>query len=98
KVEYWMSLVPIIPVVKMAFEKFCCTVLPGFFGKFTAFKPDTTEVAPAASNTIKSKQLRSGITLAQQTDFRSAVSKVVTTSAPGRKLMGDFLTGSVNRT
>ena len=97
-VEYWLSVVPIIPVVKMALEKFCCSVLPGFFERFTASKPDTTSgFAPGASNTIKSTQLRSGITFAQQADFHSAVSKVLTTSAPGRTLMKDVFTGSVTR-
>ena len=98
-VEYWMSLVPVIPMIKMALEKFCCSVLPGFFGKFQAFKADTqNEAAPVASNNLKSKQMRTGITFAQQADFHSAVSKVLTSSSSSRKLMSDVLTGSVSRT
>ncbi len=98
-VEYWLSIVPIIPAVRMAFEKFCCSALPGLFAKYNAPKPDpATALAPSASNTLKSNQMRSGITFAQQADFRSAVSKVVKTSAPGRKLTMDALTGSVRRT
>jgi predicted nucleic acid-binding Zn-ribbon protein len=98
-VEYWLSIVPIIPAVKMAFEKFCCSALPGLFAKYNAPRPDpTTALSPGASNRLKSNQMRSGITFAQQADFRSAVSKMVKTSAPGRTLTMDALTGSVRRT
>jgi hypothetical protein len=30
-IEYWLSAVPVIPLVKTAVEAFCCSVLPGFF-------------------------------------------------------------------
>lgn len=98
-IEYWLSVVPVIPMIKMAVEKFCCSVLPGFFGKFQAFKPDTAnEVSPAAPNTLKSNQMRSGITFAQQADFQGAFSKVLSSSGSARKLMTDVLTGSASRT
>ena len=96
-VEYWLSVVPIIPLVKMAVEKFCCAVLPGFFGKFTAVKPETADVS-GVGNTIKSAQLHQGITFAQQADFHGAVARVLSSSTPARKLASDFFTGSVART
>lgn len=30
-VKYWMSLVPVLPAIKMALEKMCCSVLPPLF-------------------------------------------------------------------
>ena len=32
KVEYWMSIVPIIPLIKAGVARFCCLVLPNLFG------------------------------------------------------------------
>jgi hypothetical protein len=98
-VEYWLSIVPIIPAIKMAFEKFCCSVLPGFFGRFQAFKPEpSTGFAPAGSNTVKSEHIRSGVTFAQQANFRTAISQMLTTTAPGRKLTADALMNFANQT
>lgn len=33
--NYWLSLVPIIPLMKQAIAKMCCTVLPSFLDQFT---------------------------------------------------------------
>lgn len=33
-VEYWLSLVPVLPLVGVLVEKFCCLVLPDAFGRF----------------------------------------------------------------
>jgi hypothetical protein len=32
-VEYWLSIVPVLPFVKRAVEKFCCSVVAGVFDK-----------------------------------------------------------------
>ena len=32
-VGYWLSLVPIIPMLKKAVEKFCCSIVPNLFSK-----------------------------------------------------------------
>ncbi|MGJ8677418.1 MAG: DUF6519 domain-containing protein [Akkermansiaceae bacterium] len=34
KVEYWMSLIPIMPLVKKAVEKVCCLALPSFLPQY----------------------------------------------------------------
>jgi hypothetical protein len=33
-VEYWLSLVPVIPLLGVLIERFCCAVLPDLFGRF----------------------------------------------------------------
>lgn len=32
KIEYWMSIVPIIPMIKAGVARFCCLILPNLFG------------------------------------------------------------------
>jgi len=98
-VEYWLSVIPIIPLITKAVEGFCCAALPGLFSKFKASSPDVTEgPVPVANNTVKSERLREGITFGQQTDFRGALKRVMSTSAPGRALFTDFVTHQANRT
>jgi Family of unknown function (DUF6519) len=33
-VQYWLSLVPVLPLVALAVEKVCCLVLPAWFSRF----------------------------------------------------------------
>jgi Family of unknown function (DUF6519) len=37
-VEYWLSAVPVLPLLHYAVEKICCAVLPPHFGRFDADK------------------------------------------------------------
>ena len=93
-VEYWLSIVPIIPMIKMAFEKFCCSVLPGFFGKFNAPRPTVPDTATPGNNFLKSSQIRTGVTFVQQTDFRAGVTDLGSRFSPAKTLLGDFATGT----
>jgi hypothetical protein len=97
-VEYWLSVIPIIPLIKKAVETFCCTALPGFFSKFSAFKPQTTEgEVQITNNTLKSAQIQQGVTFAQQTDFRGATTRAMTTAAPGGQLLTDLFTNKAKQ-
>lgn len=40
-VEYWLSAVPVIPLVGKAVEAVCCAILPDMFGGFKASKSST---------------------------------------------------------
>jgi hypothetical protein len=51
-VEYWLSAVPVLPLVGKAVEAFCCAVLPAWFGGYKASK---TSQSP---NTITSAMLQ----------------------------------------
>lgn len=37
-IEYWLSAVPVLPLIGKAVEKFCCAVLPEWFGGYKATK------------------------------------------------------------
>lgn len=72
-VEYWLSLVPILPLAKKAVESFCCAVLPDFFGKRNAPRAQVVENEIAlADNRIKSASIRSGVEFVNMADFRGA--------------------------
>lgn len=88
-VEYWLSVVPIIPLITRAVESFCCAALPGFFNRFSAPKPDVKE-AKIRKNRLTSNQLGQGISYVQQADFRGAITRATTVTATGRKLLIDL--------
>ena len=90
-VEYWMSFVPFLPMLKQAVEKACCSVISGVFDKLAPPKD------PAASKKdfASASKLRYGVSHAQELGLASelrgrkaqfAVARSVTTDAITRKL------------
>ena len=69
-IGYWLSIVPIIPLLDRAIATFCCTVLPRFFAKVKA--PQATA---GAGNRVKSARVRKGVTTTQTVDARALISQ-----------------------
>ena len=68
-VEYWLSLVPVIPLVGKFVEKFCCTILPEFFtGKYKASAAAAKASAPS-QNKVSSEAMFKIANVLQQTSF-----------------------------
>jgi hypothetical protein len=55
KVKYWLSAVPVIPVIRWLVEKFCCSVLPELSGKID---PTTFFAAPTSAAMFERIQTR----------------------------------------
>jgi polyhydroxyalkanoate synthesis regulator phasin len=92
-VEYWLSLVPVVPLFKQAIERFCCAALPGFFGKQNAPQAQVTDnQITLADNRIKSSAIRSGIQSIKTSDIRSSTIEAVTKVRSGGSLVMDVLT------
>src|SRR5690606_40783713 len=52
KFEYWLSLVPILPVLKMGVSKFCCAIFPNIFNRYTErYQSSATEYARSEEHT-----------------------------------------------
>ncbi len=71
---YWFSLIPVWPVLQWLVGKFCCWVLPDFFGKYqdTYVKPPTAGTGHASvihANAYKAGTMRSGVQTYKRTDF-----------------------------
>lgn len=95
-VEYWLSAVPIIPLVSKAVEVFCCAVLPNFFGRFKARRPQVTENgAQFSQNRVKGEQIRGGVKIARETDFRGTINDQVGRASFGRQIVKDSVTERV---
>jgi len=89
-VDYWLSLVPVAPLIEKAVTKFCCLVLPNFFAK----KEDDLIVKPVAGggktlgvqNRVTAKTSRGGVQAYARTDVRAVVRR----QATGAKLVGNL--------
>ena len=97
-VEYWLSVVPIIPLIKTAVEKFCCAALPALFGNFNAPRPKPPVDAAAGKNTLTGKQIRTGVTFVQQADFRAAMTDVAARVLTAKPVFADFFTNAAHKT
>ncbi len=72
--NYWLSLVPIIPLMKQAIARVCCSVLPNFLDAFIddiAPPPEPPEFGAASglATPIKSKTARGAVMSIKRTDL-----------------------------
>jgi hypothetical protein len=70
-VGYWLSLIPVAPLIHKAVEYLCCMVLPQYFGRFAP--PEAKAYQPL----LKSRQLRTGYAAYRRTDFRAQANEMV---------------------
>lgn len=97
-VEYWLSLVPILPLVKKAVEQFCCAALHDFFGKQNALRAQVNENEfTLAENRITSKNIRSGVEFVKMADFRGATREGATKIRSSGSLIFDAVTKGTRR-
>lgn len=68
-VEYWMSLVPILPLVKQAVEKLCCKVFEGVFDKYMP----PQDQADDRSDILPMTMVKNGLMYAKQSDFKTQI-------------------------
>jgi WD40 repeat protein len=54
KFEYWLSLVPILPVLKLGVSKICCAIFPNIFSNYAdKYQSNTTEYSVVKGETYK---------------------------------------------
>jgi hypothetical protein len=71
-VEYWLSVVPVIPLVREAVAKFCCAVLPDLFGRIDAPQGNVVGNMAADENRLKATHLQRGVSFGQGLDLSAA--------------------------
>ncbi len=94
-IGYWLSLVPIAPFISRAVEMFCCSVLPGAFGRFNAPNPQPQFGGP---NRVTGATVRKNVQFYQQTDIRSAIYERMGKLRLGGTLASDMLRSVVGKT
>jgi len=84
-VEYWLSLVPIIPWIGQMVTQWCCTALPDLFGVHTAPEADAKPAAMTAAH------LYYGLNFLKVADVSSLMKPAVAKLALSGKFLGDWL-------
>jgi hypothetical protein len=85
KFEYWLSLVPILPVLKLGISKICCVVLPNIFNKYSdKFMQNENEFSVVKGTTYKN-----AIYQTKRTDFKVLMRENIQTLAAPLALMRD---------
>ena len=101
-VGYWLSLIPVIPLVKVMMEKFCCLALPAIFSKWAVSEPTFTKQpvpgAPTNLNAaVSGENLRYTMAQASKFNLSSAYSAVLQKSTPVGKLTLDSFVSQFSR-
>jgi DNA-binding beta-propeller fold protein YncE len=95
-VEYWLSLIPVIPILEWSVKQVCCMVLPDLFGRYTEkfvppIKAGVTDSMVDCNNTPKSQLIRSGLQTYQQIDLRAIYHNLIRNLTIYSKRGLDFL-------
>src|SRR5205085_2301004 len=90
-VEYWFSLVPIVPLISKAFETFCCTIFPDLFANYKAPQ------SGAAQNKLSSQALYTVTSVLHETNMKKLLSQLLGQfTQTGGRLLRDWFACAVN--
>ena len=64
-VEYWLSVVPVLPLLRRAFDEFCAQILPSVFGRYTVPR----DVDHSGTGRVRVGTVRKGAAQAQAFDL-----------------------------
>jgi DNA-binding beta-propeller fold protein YncE len=84
-VGYWLSLIPISPLIHKAVEMVCCLALPELFGQFV---PQQMAVYQAP---VKSYQMRTGLAAFQQGIIQKQASEVLGRVNLAQQVAGEWM-------
>jgi hypothetical protein len=73
-VDYWLSLVPIMPMLGQWVEKFCCMLLPDLFGKFTV-KPTDDQYSASYKARVSSSTVFDGVAALRGLDLLPQITR-----------------------
>ena len=75
-IEYWLSLVPILPLIDRAIQEFCCVTLPDLLGRFRL--PVFRQARAATQWTrVPVSGMRRGAAMVQNVSLRNSLSDVL---------------------
>ncbi|HEY3163379.1 MAG TPA: DUF6519 domain-containing protein [Candidatus Limnocylindrales bacterium] len=94
-IDYWLSVVPVMPLVQRVVEEFCCMVLPDLFGRYEPPErdPDAAREAPK----YRYSTGRSNVDLAQSTDFGALIHDAWTRANVAGRMVADTARRSLGR-
>lgn len=91
-VGYWLSLIPIAPLIDVAVERFCCLVLPDLFGRVNVPDQGSQRTAP-----VRGYQVRGAYMAYNQGILQRSVRSVASSATLARGLSLDWAGERLNR-
>ena len=85
-VDYWLSIVPIMPIIQKAVEEFCCVALPDLFGRPTV--PEYDEDAPRRAPAVRYSVARENVDTARNIDISAKIKDVQTRTTVAARTLG----------
>jgi hypothetical protein len=93
-VGYWLSVVPVLPLLRELGTMFCCALLPDLFGRFLGGRGDRTR-GPTVSHGTPDRTVIRGVQrsagMLGRIDFSEALREVGTRLGVARELGGDWI-------
>lgn len=86
-VDYWLSVIPIMPLIQKAVEEVCCLVLPDLFGRYQP--PVTDPQAPRPAPRYRYSEGRSRIDILQQADLGARFQDIRSRTSLAGQLVAD---------
>jgi DNA-binding beta-propeller fold protein YncE len=83
--SYWLSVIPVEPLLRRAFEAFCCTALPDLFAQKTAPQANTQQTA------FRSKQAINTMAFYRATDVKGGLGNLTSRFTLARTLATDVV-------
>jgi hypothetical protein len=83
-VEYWFSVIPVIPLISRAFEEAACFVLPDLFGKYHA--PQETN----GKTYVKGNDMYTAVNFVANTNLRQMLFTKLNQVVTARTFVGDW--------
>lgn len=83
-VAYWLSVIPIMPLLKHGFKTLCCAILPDFFSNVQMQAHETSFTH------VSGKQMQSGLQFVKKQDVRSYLKDNAAKIQVNQKLFRDW--------
>jgi hypothetical protein len=97
-VEYWLSLIPVIPLVRYLFERLCCSVLPSAFARAKVPTADNIPSYASYTETIDPTATRNTMLKLQGVTLSKAFMSAINSLTPERMFTLDALMQPVRAT
>jgi len=94
-IGYWLSFIPIVPILHLVVEKFCCAALPDFFAGQNAPQPSAAVAAHPIDAAYQTKfsglKIQGGILAAKSFKTTNAIQAITTKVNPSQTIFNNFL-------
>ena len=94
KLFYWLSLVPVLPLVNVLVERLCCLIIPELAARFKAPRPSPpkTGPAPSAASGLSLASVLQAFTGPGRLEISSLTERLMSSSSLALPLLTDFVT------